>query len=217
MSIITVGIGDAQTICRAGVRSLLEHQPGFEVVGEASDGMEAAALAKQFRPDVLLLELSMPRYSGLATLKELKTSGLPTRCLLLLGELRREELCEALELGASGWIQKSAKIEVLFQGIRAVAAGEYWIGRADVGALVEALRRKTRTEPNSGSGRYGLTPREMNIIDKIVGGYSNRDIAKELAVSERTIKHHLTHIFDKVGASNRLELAIFAVNHHLAD
>jgi two-component system, NarL family, nitrate/nitrite response regulator NarL len=217
VSIVTVGIADAQTICREGVRSLLEHQEGFEVVGEAADGMEAAALAKQFRPDVLLLELSMPRYSGLAALKELKSSALPTRSLLLLGDLCREELYEALELGASGWIQKSAQSALLFQGIRAVASGEYWIGREDIGPLVQALRRKTGAENGSNAGRYGLTPRELSIIGKIVGGYSNREIAKELAVSERTIKHHLTHIFDKVGSSSRLELAIFAVNHHLAD
>jgi two-component system, NarL family, nitrate/nitrite response regulator NarL len=217
MSNITIGIADPHTICREGVRRLLE-QEGFDVVGEVSDGIEALALATKLQPQILLLELSMPRYSGLATVRDLKSMAASTRSLLLTGVCRRDELYEALKLGAYGWVSKSGPTQLLFRGIRAVASGEYWIGRENVGELIEALRRGA--SPGNGfrkTGRFGLTQRELQVVGKIVEGYSNGEIAKEFGVTERTIKHHLTCVFDKTGASSRLELALFAVHHSLAE
>jgi two-component system, NarL family, nitrate/nitrite response regulator NarL len=218
VSLIRIGIADPQTICREGVRSLLQGQGEFEVVGEASDGMEACVLAKEQRPHVLLMELDLPRRSGLETLKALKDSALSTRCLLFGSAIRREEFDQALQLGAYGWISKSVEAQLLFRSIRAVSSGEYWIGKEGVSQLVDTLRAKAAFGNGSAAAsRFGLTERELEIIAKVSSGYTNREIATELSLCERSIKQHLTHVFDKVGASSRLELAVFALHHHLIE
>jgi two-component system, NarL family, nitrate/nitrite response regulator NarL len=122
----------------------------------------------------------------------------------------------ALQLGAAGVVLKTAPPDLLFKSIRAVILGQHWIGRECVSDLVQALRSYAEAPP-APRVRFGLTPRELEITSAVVGGFSNKEIAKKFVLSEDTVKHHLTNIFDKVGASNRLELALFAVHHRLLE
>lgn len=211
---IRILIADDHPIVRDGLRRLLETEPDFRIVGQAADGAEAVKLARELSPDILLLDLAMPRLPGLEVLRELSTSSASVRTILLAAAVEKEQIVEALQMGARGVVLKESATQLLFKSIRTVMAGQYWVGREEVSDLVQTLRNLV-----SAGGRpdktFGLTPREMEIVATIVAGYTNRDIAKKFSLSEDTVKHHLTHIFDKLGVSNRVELAMFAVNHRL--
>ncbi len=215
---VRIIIADDHPIFRKGLKTLLEEEAGFEVVGEAESGDEAVSLARALRPDVLLLDLSMPGVSGMEALGELaaESEPIPVRTILLTAGIQRPEIVKALQLGAAGVVLKSAPPELLFKSVRAVMAGQHWIGRDCVSDLVQALQSYSEVTPPPRQ-RFGLTPRELEITSAVVLGFSNREIAQKYVLSEDTVKHHLTNIFDKVGASNRLELALFAVHHRLLD
>lgn len=210
-------IADDHPLFRDGLRRLLQAEPGFDVVGEASDGDELLALIRKAKPDILLLDLSMPRRDGMAVLRELAAAKIPVRTLLLTAAIDQAQIVQALRLGAYGVILKESTTQRLFDSIRCVMAGQYWVGRESVSDLVRALRSAGGSADGSGlRGRdFGLTPRELEIVTLVVAGYSNPDIAQRCSISEQTVKHHVSNIFDKLGVSNRLELALFAVNHRL--
>jgi two-component system nitrate/nitrite response regulator NarL len=207
-------IADDHRIFRDGLRKLLEAENDFEVIGEAADGDEAARKVHELRPDILLLDLSMPGAHGLDALREIGGNH-PTRTVLLTGAIEEAELATALQLGARGVVMKDAATSLLIKAIRGVMAGEYWVGRDRVSRLVEALRLQLRERQPSKSPDFGLTDRELEVIAAIVAAYSNREIATKLGISEKTVKRHLTNVFEKLGVSNRLELALFAMNHRL--
>jgi two-component system, NarL family, nitrate/nitrite response regulator NarL len=138
--------------------------------------------------------------------------------VVLTASIDKEHIVKALQLGASGVVLKTSGSKVLFDSIRAVIAGRYWIGHESISDVVQALRDLALASGSKARRKdFGLTPREREIVTTVVGGFTNRDIAERFSISEQTVKHHLTNIFDKLGVSNRLELALFALNHHLVD
>ena len=209
-------IADDHTIFRDGLRRLLESEPEFEVIGEAGDGAEAIALVRQIMPDILLLDLAMPRVPGLETLRELADSGSRVRVILLTAAIEKRQIVEALQMGARGIVMKDAATQLLLKSIRTVMDGQFWVGREAVGDMVQYLRDRAAADAPPPGKTYGLTRRELEILGTIVSGLSNKEIAHKFSLSEDTVKHHLTNIFDKVGVSSRLELALFAINNKIA-
>jgi DNA-binding NarL/FixJ family response regulator len=212
---VRIVIADDHPVVRMGVRNLLQSQPDMEVVGEASDGEEALKLIAQLRPDVLLLDLSMPRVPGLDTLRELTDSASYLRTILLTSEIERRQVLEALQLGARGIVLKNAVLEDLLASIRSVLQGHYWLRGGEVTNLVSVLKELMAEDVAKPRNTFGLTPRELDVVRNVVQGGTNRDIATALGISEETVKRHLTNAFDKTGVSNRLELALFAMHHQL--
>jgi two-component system nitrate/nitrite response regulator NarL len=214
---VRIVIADDHTIFRDGLRRLLEAEPGMEVVGEAADGAEAVSQTRALTPDVLLLDLAMPRVPGMDAMRELSGNGTGqhTKIIVLTAAVERIQIVQALQLGARGVVMKEAATQLLMKAIRTVMLGEYWIGREAVGDIVEFMR--TNASGEKPSRNYGLTKREMDILTTIVAGLSNKEIARKFSLSEDTVKHHLTNIFDKVGVASRLELALFAINNRLTE
>jgi len=216
-SVIRVLIADDHALFRDGLRKLLEAEGGFEVVGEAGDGEVLLDMVRRTEADVILLDLAMPRQDGMEVLRELAAAQIPVRTLLLTATINKDQIVRALKLGAYGVVTKDSTSQRLFDSIRCIMSGQYWVGRESISDLVRALRSLSSSDSASKPREFGLTPREMEIVTLVVAGYSNPDIAQRCSISEQTVKHHISNIFDKLGVSNRLELALFAVNHRLTE
>lgn len=215
---VRILVADDHPIFRDGLRKLLEAEKDFQVIGEASDGGEAIEMAERLKPDVLLLDLAMPRVPGLEAVRKLRDSVEAIRVIVLTAAIDREQIVDALHHGVRGVVLKESATQLLLKSIRCVMDGQYWVGRESVSDLVRIIRDLTAI-PEQGTRKrsYNLTPRELDIISAIVDGYTNKDIAEKFSIAEQTVKHHLGNIFDKLGVSNRLELALFAVNHQLLE
>ena len=209
---IRVLIADDHAMFRAGLRKLLEAEAGFDVVGEAENGVSAMALTRKLVPDVLLLDFAMPGMSGVEVLRELSTDAGSTRTVVLTASIAPHEMTDVLQHGAAGVLMKTAATELLYECVRSVASGHYWVGRDTVGSIVEALAASRRSV-KSGARPFGLTMRELEVVRLVGEGCSNREIGNRLHISEDTVKHHLSRIFDKTGTSSRVELALFAHHH----
>jgi DNA-binding NarL/FixJ family response regulator len=211
-------IADDHPIFRDGLRRLLETEPDLKVIGEACDGAEAVKLARQMKPDILLLDLAMPRHPGLEALREMSSASNSNavRVILLTAAAEKNQIVEALQLGARGVVLKDSATQLLLKAIHTVMAGEYWVGRESVSNLVQYLTTLVQSSGEEArKKKFGLTPRELEIVSAVVAGYSNKETAEYFKISEDTVKHHLSNIFDKLGVSTRLELALFAVNQSL--
>lgn len=214
---IRLVIADDHPIFRDGLRRLLEAEADMKVIGEAKDGAEAVKLARQLKPDIMLLDLAMPKHPGLEALRELSDGSTnAVRVVLLTAAAEKNQIVEALQLGARGVVLKDSATQLLLKAIHTVMAGEYWVGRESVSNLVQYLRNQIQASAEaSKQKKFGLTPRELEIISAVVAGFANKEIAEYFKISEDTVKHHLSNIFDKLGVSTRLELALFAVNQGL--
>ncbi len=215
---VRILLADDHPIFRDGLRRLLEAEPDLKVIGEACDGSEAVKMARQLKPDILLLDLAMPRMPGLEALREMSsgTSSGSVRVILLTAAAEKKQIVEALQLGARGVVLKDSATQLLLKSIHTVMSGEYWVGRESVSNLVQYLRNLVQSSGEEAKQKkFGLTPRELEIVSAVVAGYSNKEIAEYFKISEDTVKHHLSNIFDKLGVSTRLELALFAVNQAL--
>jgi DNA-binding NarL/FixJ family response regulator len=213
---VRILIADDHPIFRDGLKRLLESEHDLKVIGEACDGIEAVNFVRKLRPEILLLDLAMPHRAGLEALRDISADGFPVRVILLTAAAEKEQIVEALQLGARGVVLKDSATQILLKSIRSVMQGEYWVGRESVSNLVQYLRSLVDSSSTASRGRrYGLTPRELEIISAVVAGYANKEVAEHFKISEDTVKHHMSNIFDKVGVSTRLELALFAVNQSL--
>lgn len=212
----TVVIVDDDPIVRGAVRQALAAEKALRVVGEAADGAEALPLLREARPDLLVLDMLMPRLPGLDTLRQLEGwPGNGIRTIVLCSHLDDRAIVEVLQLGARGAVLKDALGE-LPHAIAAVLRGHYWAKGRETPNVVQLLRELSPAgEPPPGQ-RFKLTKRELQVVRLVAQGLSNREIADALAITEDTTKRHLTNIFDKVGMSTRLELALFAIDHGLA-
>ena len=213
---IRVVIADDHPVVRIGLRNMLQVDPLIQVVAEARDGVEALEMCRTLHPDILLLDLAMPNVAGMDALRELTSGGLSTRTIVLTGLIEKRQVLEALQLGARGVVLKDAVAEHLTACIRAIMQGQYWLDGHPVQNLVQVLRDlavQTTAPPRK---TFGLTARELEVVNLITEGCTNKDIAKTFGISEETVKRHLTNIFNKLGVGNRLELALFALNHNLA-
>ncbi len=212
---IRIVIADDHPVVRIGVKNMLQSDSGLEVIGEASDGDEAITGTLELLPDILLLDLQMPRLPGLEAMRAIMSGSPSVKILLLTSTITTQQIIEALQIGARGIVLKDALADHLTTAIRAVSSGDYWIGGKRVVNLVGALHELMQQAAVPERKTYGLTPRELEVVGCIVEGCSNRDIAKQFSISEETVKRHLSNIFDKTGVSTRLELALFAIAHQL--
>jgi len=215
-ALIRIVIAEEYAIFRHGLRRLLETRPGLEIIGESGTGEDAARLVRELAPDILLLGLTGSSAFPLETLERMAADAMPVRTILLTGTVDAPDVMSAaIQLGACGVVPKDSTPEVLFNSIESVMGGHYWLGR-ECGVNTEAGVRHFDTARRRLKA-FGLTRRELDILRSVVSGFTNKAIAGRLAISENTVKRHLTHIFNKVGASNRLELALFAAHHRLVD
>ena len=212
---IRILLADDHPVVRIGVRNMLKAEGNFEVVGEASDGDEAITQTLELLPDILLLDLYMPRLPGLEAMRAIMSGSPRVNILLLTSTITTQQVIEALQIGARGIVTKDALIDQLTGAIASVMNGDYWINGRRVVNLVGALHELMQAAAVPERKTYGLTPRELEVVGCIVEGCSNRDIAKQFTISEETVKRHLSNIFDKTGVSTRLELALFAIAHQL--
>ena len=213
MSPTQVLIVDDHAIFRQGLRKLFDEQPEFSIVGEAASGAEAVAAVQQFSPDILLLDLQLRDMTGLDVLRRLGTST-KTRTILLGADIQRADELTAVLLGAYGVVEKYSASETLFRSIRVVMEGKMWVKRVVIGELIGMLRAR-ETSPDA-LGHFGLTARELEIVKAVVQGMGNREISESLGISQFTVKHYMTRIFDKLLVANRVELALFATRQGLA-
>ena len=215
--LIRIVLADDHPVVRIGVRNMLSEVDGFSVVGEAADGDDAITQTIDLQPDILLLDVQMPRLPGLEAMRAIMSGPSTAKILLLTSTITTQQVIEALQIGARGIVLKDALGDHLQTAIRTVVAGDYWIGGKRVVNLVTALHELIEKAAVPQRKTYGLTPRELEVVGCIIEGCSNRDIAKQFGLSEETVKRHLSNIFDKTGVSTRLELALFAIAHHLIE
>jgi NarL family two-component system response regulator LiaR len=207
---IRVVIADDHKVVRQGLAFLLSSEPGIEVAGEAADGVAALQAVHALRPDVLLLDLFMPRMDGMAVLRSLREEGLTARVLVLTSAQDHEHLLAAIKAGALSFLPKTAGVDQVIESVRAAARGESVLQPAIAARLIKELQRGTAPDP------LGLlTPRELDVLREVARGRPNREIARALSVSEETVKSHVSSILAKLGLADRTQIAIFGLQHHV--
>ena len=214
---IRVLIVDDHSIVRAGLRMLIESQGRLEIVGEASNGRDAVAVAADTQPDIVLLDLDLGGTSGLDVIPKLLSVATNTRVILLTGVRDAEEHREAIRRGAMGVVLKEQAAPVLLNAIEKVHAGEVWLERSMVASVLSQLfRRQTAPQDLDAAKIASLTDRECEVISLLCQGLSNKEVARRLSITETTVGHHLRAVFRKLGVTSRLELVIYAYQHGLA-
>jgi NarL family two-component system response regulator LiaR len=209
---IRVLLVDDHAVVREGLRTFLELQDGIEVVGEAGDGSEGVAAAERLRPDVVLMDLVMPRLDGVGAMRELRRRLPGTRVIVLTSFTDEEKLLPALQAGAAGYLLKNAEPAELARAVRAAAAGEAVLDTGVAARLLDSI-----AEPDDAHPREALTPREREVLALIGRGYANKRIALELGIAEKTVKTHVGHVLAKLGVTDRTQAALLAVRSGLVE
>ena len=212
---IRILVADDHAIFRDGLRKLLEGADDVQIVGEASNGIECTKMLAKLKPDILLLDLRMPEKDGLAVLEEVNFDTLQTRVIVVTAAEDDRDVVRAMRLGARGVVLKQSASDLLLKSIRKVYDGEIWLDNRMTAEVVEAFKKSAE----SGQRREKplLSEREKEIVQLVAQGFRNREIGEKLFISEQTVKNHLHNIFDKLGVSDRLELALYAIHHRLIE
>jgi two-component system, NarL family, nitrate/nitrite response regulator NarL len=201
---------------REGLKTLLDEQPGFKVIGESHLSKEIGKLARIDKPDILLIDIEDVDPSTFDDLREIREINEKLKIILVVADIKKEQMPTAISAGIRGIILKGSAANSLFDCIDAVMEGQCWIPeKLNSDALKTYRGDPPATQIQTPPSKFGLTKREMQILTLVVAGKTNREVAKRFSISEQTVKHHVTNIFDKVGVYNRLELALFAIHHSL--
>ena len=215
--LVQIFIADDHPIFRDALKTLLNCESQCRVIGEASDGDETLKLLPKYAPDILLLDLHMPGISGMDVLRSLVDTQNKVKTIVMCGIANPEEISKIFHLEARGLILKESSSEMLIKSIMTVMKGKYWVGKHAVSNPAEKLKKYKDSTRNHAQNNYGLTPREMDVIQSVVAGRMNKEIAKKLSISEQTVKHHITNIFNKLGVYNRLELILFVFHRGIVE
>jgi DNA-binding NarL/FixJ family response regulator len=204
---ITLVLANDHPIFLEGLEEILRREPDFQVLARCLEGQAALRAVRELKPDVLILDLRMPKMDGLAVLREMQKEKLSTRVVVLTAALDEDEVLEAIRLGVQGVVLKEMAARLLVQCIRKVAAGEQWLEKRSVSlALERLLKREAATREIAGL----LTSREIEIVRMVADGLRNREIADRLYINEGTVKVHLHNIYEKLKVNSRLQLTRYA-------
>ena len=215
---ITVVIADDHALFRRGLTMVLESEPDIDVVGEANDGHEVVTLAEKYMPDLVLMDVRMPGRGGIDAAQAIKDAVPHTKILMLTISDEEEDLYDAIKVGASGYLLKEISIEEVADSIRQVHAGQSLISPSMASKLLTefaAMARKDEEKQQMPTPR--LTDREMEVLTLVAQGLNNRDIAKELFISENTVKNHVRNILEKLHLHSRMEAVVYAVREKLLE
>ena len=219
---VRIVLADDHPIVRDGLKKLLQLEEDFEDVGEAGDGREVLERVRELDPDVLLLDLRMPNLDGLSALQALQQTNKRTRVIVLTASEDKNEFVQAMKMGCSGIVLKQTAPDLIVKSIRKVHSGEIWLDSNTTAAVMRQFStglEGSGGQPGSkGRERSPLSAREREIVALVAQGYKNKEMAEKMFISEQTVKNHLHNIFDKLGVSDRLELALYAIHKglHLA-
>jgi len=218
-------VADDHPIFRDGLCRLLGLEEDFEVVAQAQDGRQVLEILQQLEPDILLLDLKMPGLDGLGTLQRLQAAHNKTRVIVLTASDDKNEFVQAMKLGTSGIVLKQTATEMLIKSIRKVHAGEIWLDSHTTAAVIRQFVAAEEMQPppvlppapsaQRDRERSPLSQREREIVALVAQGFKNKEMAEKMFISEQTVKNHLHNIFDKLGVSDRLELALYAIHNNL--
>ena len=212
---IRIAIADDHTIFRDGLRKLLSLETDFEVCAEAKDGTEVLDVLRQSEPDVLLLDLKMPGLDGIGALQRIQNQKLKTKIIVLTASDDESEYVQAMKYGTSGIVLKQTATELLIKSIRKVHQGEIWLDAKTTAAVMRQFAAPGEMGGPRERERPRLSNREREIVALVAQGFKNKEIAERMFISEQTVKNHLHNIFDKLGVSDRLELALYAIHRNI--
>ncbi|OPZ86283.1 MAG: Transcriptional regulatory protein DegU [Firmicutes bacterium ADurb.Bin419] len=216
MDKIRVLIADDHTMVRQGLKQILELENDMSVIAQAPNGEEAVKLAKECSPDVILMDINMPGMNGLQAIKEMKEDNIPSKIIVLTIHEDREYLFKTLQMGAEGYVLKDAEPGVLVEAIRSVNRGQSYIQANMTRELVKEFNKVTLHD-KSKTEESNLTAREVEVLELIAEGMINKEIAKRLYISEKTVKNHVSNIFRKLNVSDRTQAAIYAFKHNMTN
>jgi DNA-binding NarL/FixJ family response regulator len=220
---IRVLIADGFPIILEGLQTVLAGSPELTVVGQASDGMDTIEKAVSLEPDVILMDLRLPKADGLSVLKSVQARAPKTKVILFADPDSKEDFVSAMKLGCSGILRKDVAPALISKSISKVYAGEIWLDSDTTAAVMRQFSNPSEGGGQAGTNPNGKTPRERaqlsqrerEIIILIAQGYKNKEIAEKMFITEQTVKNHLHNVFDKLGVSDRLELALYAIHNSL--